>query len=59
MIKRLVLILALGAAFAACSGSGTSTSGSPNVIEPTPVVQGSAIPSDAVPSMSAGASTTA
>lgn len=49
MIKRLLLIVALGAAFVACSPAGSSSS--PDVVTPTLEV-----PSEAVPSVEASPS---
>ena len=54
MIKRLLLIVALGAAFAACSPSGSSTS--PGVATPTLAAPASGMPSEAVPSVGASPS---
>lgn len=52
MLRRIVLILAIGAALAACSSSGSGTSTGTETLAPV----GSSMPSEAVPSESASAS---
>ena len=54
MIKRLLLIVALGAAFAACSPADSSTS--PGVATPTLEAPASTMPSEVAPSVVASPS---
>ncbi len=53
MVKRLLLILAMGAALVACSPSGSSTSSGAESLAPVETSTSSEAPSEAAPSESA------